>query len=68
MAKDDPDSYYYQFTQIPRQKAIDMAKDVWNEINYPNLQDYIEPTRNRANIILHKSTEHKIDTVFLRKY
>lgn len=68
MSKDDPDSYYYQFTKIPESKAIQMAKDVWNNINYPNLRAYIEPTRSRADLILHKSSQHQIDTVFLRKY
>ena len=68
MAEDDPSSYYHQFTQIPRGEAVDMAKDVWDSINYPNLRDYIEPTRSRANLILHKSSEHLIDEVFLRKY
>ncbi|MFD1472040.1 type I pantothenate kinase [Companilactobacillus mishanensis] len=68
MAKDDENSYYHQFTQWPVEKANKMARDVWDEINYPNLKDYIEPTRTRANLILHKSTEHQIDKVLLRKY
>ncbi|AKP67475.1 type I pantothenate kinase [Companilactobacillus ginsenosidimutans] len=68
MAKDDVNSYYHQFTTISRNDAVQMAKDVWNDINYPNLLNYIEPTRSRANLILHKSSKHQIDTVFLRKY
>ncbi|MQS89724.1 type I pantothenate kinase [Companilactobacillus mishanensis] len=68
MAKDDENSYYHQFTQWSIDDANKMARDVWDEINYPNLKDYIEPTRTRANLILHKSTEHQIDKVLLRKY
>lgn len=68
MARTDVNSYYYQFTQMPETDAIQMAKDVWNEINYPNLQEFIEPTRSRADLILHKSGHHEIDEVFLRKY
>lgn len=68
LAKDDVHSYYHQYTQLPRDEAIQMAKDVWDQINYPNLRSYIEPTRSRANLILHKSDDHQIDKVFLRKY
>ena len=68
LARNDPNSYYYQFTQIPESDAMDMAKNVWQIINYPNLRDYIKPTMNRANLILHKSGDHQIDKIYLRKY
>ncbi|WP_338232232.1 type I pantothenate kinase [Companilactobacillus muriivasis] len=68
LARNDPNSYYYQFTQIPEKSAMDMAKHVWETINYPNLRDYIKPTMNRANLILHKSEDHQIDKIYLRKY
>ena len=68
LARNDPNSYYYQFTQIPEKSAMDMAKQVWETINYPNLRDYIKPTMNRANLILHKSEDHQIDKIYLRKY
>ena len=68
LARNDPNSYYYQFTQIPEAEAMKMARNVWNTINYPNLRDYIKPTMNRANLILHKSEDHQIDKIYLRKY
>ena len=68
LAHNDPNSYYYQFTQMPEKDAMDMAKNVWNTINYPNLRDYIKPTMNRADLILHKSEDHQIDKIYLRKY
>ncbi len=68
LAKDDPNSYYHQFTQIPKSEAMEMSKHVWETINYPNLRDYIKPTMNRANLILHKSGDHQIDKIYLRKY
>ncbi|GEO46956.1 type I pantothenate kinase [Companilactobacillus kimchii] len=68
LARNDPNSYYYQFTQIPETEAMEMAKNVWNTINYPNLRDYIKPTMNRADLILHKSEDHQIDKIYLRKY
>ena len=68
MARNDPNSYYYQFTQMPEKDAIEMSKNVWETINYPNLRDYIKPTMNRANLILHKAEDHQIDKIYLRKY
>ncbi|HJF86669.1 MAG TPA: type I pantothenate kinase [Companilactobacillus farciminis] len=68
LAHNDPNSYYYQFTQMPEKDAMDMAKNVWDTINYPNLRDYIKPTMNRADLILHKSEDHQIDKIYLRKY
>ncbi|WP_195701599.1 type I pantothenate kinase [Companilactobacillus futsaii] len=68
LAHNDPNSYYYQFTQMPEKEAMDMAKNVWDTINYPNLRDYIKPTMNRADLILHKSEDHQIDKIYLRKY
>ena len=32
-----------------------------------NLEKYIEPTRNRAELILHKAADHKIDSIYLKK-
>ncbi|HGQ2723623.1 TPA: type I pantothenate kinase, partial [Streptococcus pneumoniae] len=40
---------------------------VWISINLTNLQNYIEPTRNRAEVILHKSKNHEIDEIYLKK-
>lgn len=68
LAHNDPNSYYYQFTRMPEKEAMDMAKNVWDTINYPNLRDYIKPTMNRADLILHKSEDHQIDKIYLRKY
>ena len=39
----------------------------WREINLVNLREHILPTRSRANLILHKSANHLVDYVQLRK-
>ena len=41
----DPDSYYYRFTQMPIGEVESFAHQVWTSINLTNLQNYIEPTR-----------------------
>ena len=65
--QDPSNYYYYSYAQGDRQAAFDMARDVWQRIDLPNLNEYILPTRNRADIILHKTTNHKIDRIYLRE-
>ncbi|MDY4760992.1 type I pantothenate kinase [Streptococcus thoraltensis] len=67
IAKEDKDNYYYRFTQLSNHEALDIAKTTWKNINLLNLKNYIEPSRNRADIILHKSHNHKIDEIYLKK-
>ena len=67
MAQDDSDSYYYSYAQLPLGEVKDLAHQVWTSINLTNLQNYIEPTRNRAEVILHKSKNHEIDEIYLKK-
>lgn len=64
----DPNNYYYKFAIGDRQDALKMAQAVWKNVNLKNLTEYILPTRSRADIILHKTANHQIDQVFLRKY
>ena len=45
-----------------------MAQQTWEKINLKNLKEYILPTRNRADIILHKTKNHEIDQLYLKKY
>lgn len=63
----DPNNYYYPYTKGDRQDAFAMAERVWDTVDLPNLEDYILPTRNRADIILHKTHHHQIDRIYLRE-
>ena len=63
----DPTNYYYPLSHEDREHAFAVARKVWQDINLPNLTQYILPTRNRAEIILHKTNHHYIDQVYLRK-
>lgn len=64
----DPNNYYYQYAIGDRADALTMAKNVWESVNLKNLQEYILPTRGRADIILHKTKHHLIDEIYLRKF
>jgi type I pantothenate kinase len=63
----DPNSFFHQFSKMSEDEAIAMARDVWDEINRPNLLDNVLPTRGRADLILTKAEDHTIDTVQLKK-
>lgn len=63
----DPSNYYYSYSQGPREDAFAMAKRVWQQVDLPNLNEYILPTRNRANFILHKTHNHIVDRVYLKR-
>lgn len=67
LAETDTKNYYHRFTNAPRQEIMQFAKDIWKSINLVNLEKYIEPTRNRAELILHKTENHKIDEIYLKK-
>lgn len=62
----DPSNYYYPYTKKSKNEAFTMARDVWDRVNLPNLEEYILPTRNRADVILHKTYHHMIDKIYLR--
>ena len=65
LAKTDKTNYYNRFVKMPH--AIEFAKMVWKTVNLVNLEKYIEPTRNRAELILHKTNNHRIDQIYLKK-
>lgn len=67
LAENDPNNYYHRFTKMPFNQVLAIAQDTWKNINLANLEKYIEPTRSRADIILHKGQNHEIDEIYLKK-
>jgi type I pantothenate kinase len=63
----DSTAYFHRFAQLSEEEATEMALRVWDEIDHPNLKDNIEPTRDRARLILEKAQDHSIKDVRLRK-
>ena len=48
------------FTAFPPLTAADVARGIWRQINLVNLLENIEPTRERANVVLRKSVDDAI--------
>jgi len=63
----DPDSYFHHYSQLPEEEAVQIATQLWNEINGLNLKENILPTRERASLIMTKSANHAVENVRLRK-
>lgn len=68
LAEDAPNNFYHPFTKLPYTEVMKIAKDTWTNVNLLNLHDYIKPTRNRAEVIIHKSENHRIDKLYLKKF
>lgn len=63
----NPDSYFHHYAKLSEAEAIATASALWDEINGLNLKKNILPSRERANLILSKGADHRIQTVKLRK-
>jgi len=63
----DPRSYFHRYAALSREEAIAQAREIWREINEPNLVENILPTRARASLVLRKERDHAVSTVLLRK-
>lgn len=66
--KNNPDNYYYELANAPREEATKFAEETWQMVNLVNLREYIAPTKQRASLILHKTTGHLIDQIYLRHF
>ena len=63
----DPASYFHRFSRLSETEAIDTAREIWRTINGVNLRENIQPTRERARLILEKDRDHLVQRVRLRK-
>lgn len=64
----DPRSYFHELTKtMTRTQAQQRAKDTWENINLPNLEQNILPTKSRATAVLEKGNAHRVERVLLRK-
>jgi type I pantothenate kinase len=63
----DPDSYFVRFSSLSEEEATRTALEFWDNINGPNLDLNIRPTRGRATAILRKGSDHQVSWVRIRK-
>ena len=63
----DPRSYFHRYAALSDAEAEATAGRIWDTINGPNLVANILPTRSRADLILRKGPDHRVDHVRLRR-
>ncbi|GAA1356747.1 type I pantothenate kinase [Streptomyces beijiangensis] len=63
----NPFSYFRKYTQVSEEEALDYARTTWRTINKPNLIENVAPTRGRANLVVRKGPDHKVQRLSLRK-
>src|SRR5699024_5254206 len=63
----DPASYFRRYADLTTDEAVAKAESIWDEINGPNLDENIKPTRGRATLVLRKDADHSVRYVRLRK-
>ncbi len=62
-----PGSYFHRYAALDDSQAAARAEAIWSDINGPNLEQNILPTRGRATLVLTKGTNHAVQQIRLRK-
>jgi type I pantothenate kinase len=63
----DPASYFHRYAAFGIEEAREVAGRIWDEINGRNLRENIQPTRERAELVLRKGDRHSVQEVRLRR-
>ena len=63
----DHDSYFRNYAHLDDAQARERARQIWQTINLPNLEENIEPTKYRATLVIRKGADHRVRYLKLRK-
>lgn len=63
----NPASYFHRYASLDDEGARETARTLWKTINEPNLVQNILNTRQRADLIIRKGTDHSVDSILLRR-
>ncbi len=61
-----PTSYFHHFKDLRPAEVRKTGQGIWRSINLPNLLQNIQPTRERASVILRKGQSHEVKEVLWR--
>ena len=62
----DETSFFRHFASLSDEELETTAHHIWMAINGPNLRENILPSRSRADVVLAKAADHKVQQVRLR--
>lgn len=63
-----PQSYFHQLARASESEARRFAEELWATVNLPNLSANILPSRQRADVVIHKQADHSADRLSLRRF
>ena len=63
----DPQSFFRHYAELTDDEAVATARGIWAAINGRNLRENIEPSRDRASLVLRKGADHRVTEVQLRR-
>jgi type I pantothenate kinase len=63
----DPTAFFHKLAVLPEDQASGIARRIWRDVNAANLAENILPSRPRADVIIRKGHDHRIDRLWLRK-
>jgi type I pantothenate kinase len=62
-----PTSYFHHYKALRPSEVQKTGRQIWRTINLPNLLQNIQPTRERASVILRKDRSHAVEEVLWRQ-
>ncbi|WP_080795751.1 type I pantothenate kinase [Corynebacterium pacaense] len=62
-----PGAHFSDYADMADERAMAVARELWQSINLPNLVENILPTRVRASLVLRKGGDHLVERVRMRK-
>lgn len=65
-ATDPSAEFYRQFASMTDEEFYHFAEGVWESINLRNLVDYIEPMKEKADIVVEKEKDHSLHRLIYR--
>jgi type I pantothenate kinase len=65
-ARHDDAAFFHRFADLDDDAAESLARSIWRSVNLPNLHANVLPTRDRADLVLHKDADHDVHRVVLR--
>ena len=63
LAEDNTKSFFSQFKNLNTEERKKLASEIWKSVNKPNLDSYIYPSKEYADLIIKKGNDHLVSSL-----